>query len=83
MNELTTKEGKPRKRKPGGGRPAKHGETTRSIRVPLSIPTEQITSIPELQTILNTWEERCIANPEGSRYYFLKEMIDEIRALGF
>jgi hypothetical protein len=43
-----TKAGLPRKRRPGTGRPPKHGEETRSIRVPLSIPTELITNIPEL-----------------------------------
>jgi hypothetical protein len=47
----TTKAGLPRKRRPGAGRPSKHGEEMRSIRVPLSIPTELITNIPELQVI--------------------------------
>lgn len=83
MTEPTTKEGKPRKRKPGAGRPAKHGETTRSIRVPLSIPTEQITSIPELQTVLDHWENKCAENPDSARHYFLKQALDEIRALGY
>lgn len=82
MTELT-KDGKPRKRKSGGGRPAKHGEETRSIKVPLSIPTELVTSIPDLQTVLDYWEGQCLENPEGTRYYFLKQALDEIRALGF
>lgn len=82
MTELT-KDGKVRKRRPGGGRPAKHGEDTRSIRVPLSIATEQITAIPDLQVVLDYWEGQCKENPDGSRYYFLKQALDEIRALGF
>lgn len=82
MTELT-KDGKVRKRRVGGGRPPKHGEETRSIRVPLSIPTEQITAIPELQTVLDYWEVRCLENPESARHYFLRQALDEIRALGF
>ena len=44
----TTKAGLPRKRRLGAGRPPKHGEQIRSIRVPLSIPTELITNIPKV-----------------------------------
>jgi hypothetical protein len=43
--ESLNKQGKPRKRAPGAGRPTKHGEATRSIRVPVSISTGQITSL--------------------------------------
>ena len=82
MTDLT-KDGKVRKRRVGGGRPAKHGEETRSIRVPVSIPTEQITSIPELQVVLDYWESRCLENPDSVRHYFLRQALDEIRALGF
>ncbi|HEY9798704.1 MAG TPA: hypothetical protein V6D30_23940 [Leptolyngbyaceae cyanobacterium] len=38
-------------RAPGAGRPPKYGEQTRSIPVPMSITTGQITSLPELQRI--------------------------------
>jgi hypothetical protein len=78
-----TAEGKPRKRRVGGGRPPKHGEDTRSIRVPLSVETEVISSIPELRAILDHWEQDCINNPDSSRHYYLKKALDEIRALGF
>jgi hypothetical protein len=78
-----TAEGKPRKRRVGGGRPPKHGEDTRSIRVPLSVETEVISSIPELRAILDHWEEDCINNPDSSRHYYLKKALDEIRALGY
>ena len=82
MNELT-KQGKPRKRAPGAGRPPKHGEETRSIKVPMSVSTEQITSIPELQRIIDHWEDECAANPDSARHYRLRKAIDEIRALGY
>jgi hypothetical protein len=62
------KQGKPRKRRPGAGRPTKHGEPTRSIRVPISITTTQITSLPELQRIIDHWEDEYIANPGSVRY---------------
>jgi hypothetical protein len=78
-----TVEGMPRKRAKGAGRPPKHGEATRSIRVPMSVPTELVTSIPDLQRILDHYEEECTANPSGVRYYFLRQMIEEIRALGY
>jgi hypothetical protein len=79
----TTKAGLPRKRRPGAGRPTKHGEQTRSIRVPLSIPTELITNIPELQVIIDYWEKECRNNPESSRHYYLRKVLDEIRGLGY
>jgi hypothetical protein len=82
MNELT-KQGKPRKRAPGAGRPPKHGEETRSIKVPMSVSTEQITSIPELQRIIDHWEDECAVNPDSARHYWLRKAIDEIRALGY
>jgi hypothetical protein len=78
-----TKAGLPRKRRPGAGRPSKYGEETRSIRVPLSIPTELITNIPELQVIIDYWEKECRDNPESSRHYYLRKMLDEIRGLGY
>jgi hypothetical protein len=78
-----TKAGLPRKRQPGAGRPLKHGEETRSIRVPLSIPTELITNISELQVIIDYWEKECRDNPESSRHYYLRKVLDEIKALGY
>lgn len=78
-----TAEGKPRKRKEGGGRPKKHGEATRSVRVPMSVETEVISAIPELRAILDHWEQDCINNPDSARHYYLKKALDEIRALGY
>jgi len=49
------KQGKSRKRAPGAGRSTKYGEPTRSIRVPLIITTAHITSLPELQRIIDHW----------------------------
>jgi hypothetical protein len=77
------KQGEPRKRRPGAGRPTKYGEPTRSIRVPISITTAQITSLPELQRIIEHWEDECIANPGSVRYQFLRQMLEEIRTLGY
>jgi len=79
----TTKGGLPRKQRTGAGRPPKHGEQTRSIRVPLSIATGLITNIPKLQVIINYWEKECRNKPESSRHYYLRKMLDEIRGLGY
>ena len=81
--ESLNKQGKPRKRAPGAGRPPKYGEQTRSIRVPVSITTRQITSIHELQRIIDHWEDECVANPDSVRYHFLRQMLEEIRTLGY
>ncbi len=78
-----TAEGKPRKRRVGGGRPAKHGEATRSVRVPLSVATELVSAIPELRAILDHWETECLANLDSPCYHYLRKALDEIRALGF
>jgi fructoselysine-6-P-deglycase FrlB-like protein len=49
----------------------------------MSVSTEQITSIPELQRIIDHWEDECAANPDSARHYWLRKAIDEIRALGY
>jgi hypothetical protein len=81
-NDLTLS-GKPRQRAPGAGRSPKHGEPTKSVRIPQSVPTELVAEIPRLQAILDYWEDACNANPNSVRYYFLRQQIDEIRVLGF
>jgi hypothetical protein len=78
-----TQEGKPRKRAPGAGRPPKHGEKTKPLRVPMSVSASQVSSIPELQAILDHWETECAKNQNSARHYFLRQALDEIRALGF
>ena len=83
QNKGLTAEGKPRKRRVGGGRPTKHGEPTRSVRIPISVATEQISSIPELRAILDHWENECVSNPDSARHYYLRKALDEIRALGY
>jgi hypothetical protein len=81
--ESLNKQGEPRKRAPGAGRPTKHGEATRSIRVPVSISIRQITSLSELQRIIDHWENEYVANPGSIRYHFLRQMLEEIRTLGY
>lgn len=87
-SELTGKglksDGQPRKRKPGAGRPKILAGDTKSIRVSRSIPTRMISAIPELITLLDHWESECaIAGEKSARHYFLKQVLDEIRALGY
>lgn len=87
MTPELTVSGKPRKRKVGAGRPSKHGEATRSIRVPLSLSTDQITSLPELKALIDHWEDEMIAAKERGEsmrtYEKLAKFIDEARALGY
>lgn len=82
-----TKDGRVRSRRPGAGRPPKHGEVTRSLKVPMSVSAEEISAIPELRAILDHWEGQVRANPpdrgKNARYWYLAQALDEIRALGF
>ncbi len=78
-----TATGETRKRRSGGGRPPKHGEATRSVRIPVSVETELISTIPELRAVLDHWENECATNPESARHYYLRKALDEIRALGY
>lgn len=78
-----------RSRKPGGGRKPRYGEPTRplSLRVPVSIPTELIAKIYDLQALLDSWEDEIAANPpdrtNNARYWHAKRLLEEIRSLGF
>ena len=68
----------------GAGR--KPGITISSYvtRVPSDIPKELITSLPQLRDLIAHWEDECIAAGSGSaRHYFLRQMIEEIRSLGY
>jgi hypothetical protein len=83
MDKGLTATGKPRRRRYGAGRPYKHGEPTRSIRVPISVPTDLCSAIPELQAIIDHWETEAGIAGDNPRYYFLRKLVEEIRGLGF
>jgi hypothetical protein len=71
-------------KRPGSGR--KVGVTIPSyvVRVPSDIPKELIASLPQLRDLIAHWEDECIAAGDSSpRHYFLRQMIEEIRALGY
>jgi hypothetical protein len=67
-------------RKPGSGKG--DGLASKVIRVSSEVTKADCEAIPSLKLILAHWEEECLANPGGARYHFLKQMIEEIRALG-
>jgi hypothetical protein len=71
----------------GAGRPVGttkgDGMPTHVVRVSAEVTKEQCEAIPELIDLINHWEEECLANPESSRHYYLRKMLDEVRALGF
>lgn len=75
-------------KRPGAGRTK--GSTTeyklpktKRVRVVETTSQELVDNLPTLQLILDYWEDECAANPEGARYYFLRQMIEEIRVLGY
>lgn len=68
----------------GAGRPAGTTIPTRVKRIPTDLTDQQIDNLPELRALIDHWEEECVAAGEGSaRHHFLKQMIEEIRVLGY
>ncbi len=71
----------------GAGRPVGttkgDGMATHVVRVSAEVSKEQCDRIPELIDLLNHWEDECQRNPDNPRHYFLKQALDEIRALGY
>jgi hypothetical protein len=65
----------------GAGRP-REAVKTHVIRVPLDVSKAECEAIPSLRDVLAHWEDECEANPDGARYYFLRQALEEIRALG-
>jgi hypothetical protein len=56
-------------------------------RLPLDIERDLLERIPKLRDILDHWEGEIAANPpsrtSNARYWYAKQMLDEIRELGF
>jgi hypothetical protein len=50
--------------------------------VSTEISKAECEAIPSLKTVLDHWEAECMANPDGARYHFLRQALEEIRALG-
>ena len=69
----------------GAGAPQKFGEATKALRIPQSLADnlDLIIAIPELQKLLDEWEEDCDNKPNSSRHYYLKKALADIRALGY
>lgn len=70
--------------RPGAGR--KGGVTMPSYvtRVPADIPKELIENLPQLKDIIAHWENECLsARKSSARHYFLRQMIEEVRTLGY
>lgn len=88
LSDIAKKRGNHGGKRAGAGQPAKHGERTKALRLPESLVNSQdridrILAIPELQQLLNDWEEDCRQNPESARRHFLREALQEIRSLGY
>lgn len=70
----------------GAGRPKGttkgEGMPTKVVRVSVDISKDEIDNIQTLKDILSHWEDRVIAE-DNPRYYYLKQMLEEIRALGY
>jgi len=70
----------------GAGRPKGttkgEGMPTKVVRVSVDISKDEIDNIQTLKDILNHWEDRVILE-DNPRYYYLKQMLEEIRALGY
>lgn len=69
--------GRPRGTTKGDGLP------THVVRVSTDVSKEMCDNVPTLRDILNHWEDKALSDPDNPRYYYLKQMMDEIRALGY
>jgi hypothetical protein len=50
----------------------------------MDVTDEQIDNIQSLKDLLNHWEDECLtAGASSARHYFLKQALQEIRALGY
>lgn len=75
----------------GGGRPKgstkSEGMPSHVVRIPTDVSKEVAQAIPSLRAILDHWEAEIEKNPPtrstNARYWYAKQMLDEIRALGF
>jgi hypothetical protein len=67
----------------GSGRP-REAVKTHAVRIPIDVSKAECEAIPSLKDVLANWEEKCIAaGDKSARHYFLKQALEEIRALGF
>lgn len=72
----------------GAGRPKGttkgEGMPTHVVRVSADITKEQCDNILILKDILSHWEDEClVAGEDSARHYFLRQAIEEIRALDY
>lgn len=72
-------------RREGAGRPkGTSGKTpTRVVRVPVTVTDDQLRALESVVVLLDHWEEECTKNPDGARYHFLRQAIEDVRATGF
>ena len=74
-------------KRPNAGRPQGttkgDGLATKVHRVSSEITKEQLDALPSLIAVLDYWEDECKANPDNPRHHFLRQALDEIRALGY
>ena len=88
LSDLAKKRGNHGGRREGAGQPAKHGEKTKALRLPVSLVDSQdgidrILNIPQLQELLEEWEQDCEDNPGSARRHFLRQALADIRSLGY
>lgn len=65
----------------GAGRP-QEAKKTHVVRVPVDVSKDECEAIPSLKDVLAYWRQECDNNPDGARYHFLKQALDEIAELG-
>ena len=55
---------------------------TKAIRVPIDVTKEECEAIPSVRLILKYWREECERKPNGARYDFLMEALNEFEKIG-
>jgi hypothetical protein len=71
----------------GAGRPKgttkSDGMPSKVVRVPTDITKEMLENLIPLRDLISHWEAECEANPDNPRHYFLRQVLGEIRDLGY
>ena len=71
----------------GAGRPKgttkAGGLPTKAFRLSAEFTKEQYEALSSLIAVIDYWEDECSKNPASARHYFLKQMIEEIKGLGY
>lgn len=67
----------------GAGRPKGKTIVGRAVWVQVDTTDEQVKNVPAMIDLLDHWECEAANSPDSPRYHFLRQLIGELRDLGY